>query len=257
MNNLAGRITTQGSDPSGLGRWTHVCLEGKTIDTETPNDHAHRQIYTITGYCPPQHDSSNPGDDTACMQQKRLLTMQGVTNPWPRQQWFEDLTKQITEWQSTEADILLCMDANADVMDKDFQKLLTDTGLVDLMANKLGNQLPETYNRGSTTLDHCFGSPRLAKAVKKAGYLAYNDGIPTDHRGMFLDFNRKLLYGAQQHIVKRPARTLSTKNKIGAKQYRQQASTNISSNNILKRALAIEEDAKSGFTNELKIELEK
>eukprot|EP00978_Attheya_sp_CCMP212_P007208 scaffold16728_cov60-Attheya_sp.AAC.1 len=75
MNNLAGRITTQGSDPSELGRWTHMCLEGKTIDTENPNDHAHRQIYTITGYCPPQHDSSNPGDDTAFMQQKRLLTM--------------------------------------------------------------------------------------------------------------------------------------------------------------------------------------
>eukprot|EP00978_Attheya_sp_CCMP212_P007209 scaffold16728_cov60-Attheya_sp.AAC.2 len=124
------------------------------------------------------------------------------------------------------------MDANADVMDKDFQKLLADTGLIDLMANQLGNQLPETYNRGSTTLDHCFGSPRLAKAVERAGYLAYNDGIPTDHRGMVLDFNR-------------------------AKQYRQQASTNIISNNILKRALAIEEDAKSGFTTELKTELEK
>eukprot|EP00978_Attheya_sp_CCMP212_P013527 scaffold33979_cov96-Attheya_sp.AAC.4 len=182
--------------------------------------------------------------------------MQGVTNPRPCHQWFEDLTKQITEWQSTEADILLCMDANADIMDnKDFQKLLADTGLVELMAHQLCNQLPETYNRGSTTLDQCFGSPRLAKAVERAGYLAYNDGIPTDHRGMFLDFNRKLLFslfGAQQHIVERPASTLSTKNKIGAKQYRQQASTNIISNNILKRALAIEEDAKSGFTNELK-----
>eukprot|EP00978_Attheya_sp_CCMP212_P046829 scaffold414033_cov35-Attheya_sp.AAC.1 len=73
--------------------------------------------------------------------------MQGVTNPRPRHQWFEELTKQITEWQSTEADILLCIDANADVMDKDFQKLLADTGLVDLMAHQLGNRLPETYNR--------------------------------------------------------------------------------------------------------------
>eukprot|EP00978_Attheya_sp_CCMP212_P038682 scaffold194120_cov32-Attheya_sp.AAC.1 len=109
------------------------------------------------------------------------------------------------------------MDANADVMDKDFQKLLADTGLVDLMAHQLGNQLPETYNRGSTTLDHCFGSPRLAKAVERAGYLAYNGSIPTDHLGMFLDFNRNLLFGAQQHIMERPARNLSTKNKIGAK----------------------------------------
>jgi hypothetical protein len=257
MNNLAGRITTQGSDPSGLGRWTYMCLEGKTIDTENSNNTEHRQIYTITGYCPPQQDSSTPGDDTAFMQQKRLLTMQGVTNPRPRMQWFEDLTKQITEWQSTEADVLLCMDANADVMDKDFQKLLADTGLVDLMAHQLGNQLPETYNRGSTTLDHCFGSPRIAKSVERAGYLAYNDGIQTDHRGMFLDFNRKTLFGAQQSIVEKPARTLSTKNKIGAKQYRQHASIKILSNNILKRALAIEEEAKTGFTNELQTELEK
>jgi hypothetical protein len=60
INNLAGRITTQGSDPSGLGRWTYMCLEGKTIDTENSNNTEHRQIYTITGYCPPQQDSSTP-----------------------------------------------------------------------------------------------------------------------------------------------------------------------------------------------------
>eukprot|EP00978_Attheya_sp_CCMP212_P041604 scaffold240595_cov63-Attheya_sp.AAC.4 len=74
---------------------------------------------------------------------------------------------------------------------------------------------------------------------------------------MFLDFNHKILFEAQQHLVERPARTLSTKNKLGARQYRKHGSTKIISNNILKRALAIEEDAKMGFTNELKIELEK
>ncbi len=154
INNLAGRITTQGSDPSGLGRWTYMCLEGKTIDTETSNNTEHRQIYTITGYCPPQQDSSTPGDDTAFMQQKRLLTMQGVANPLSRMQWFEDLTKHITEWQSTEADVLLCMDANADLQEPHLRKILTDTGMVDLVANKLGSELPETYVNGKRTDDH-------------------------------------------------------------------------------------------------------
>ena len=33
-NKLAGRITQQGKDPSGLGRWSYFSLEGKPINTD-------------------------------------------------------------------------------------------------------------------------------------------------------------------------------------------------------------------------------
>jgi hypothetical protein len=255
-NNLVGRLTTKGSDPSGLGRWSYVCLEGKISDPQNPENQVHSKTYSITAYCPSQPDSSTPGPDTAFMQQKRLLTLQGVEQPRPRQQFFEDLAQQVIEWQSTKATVLLSMDANADLMDKDFQKFITMTGLIDLMAYKLGTGLPETYNRGTKTIDHNLGSPILAHALEHAGYLAYNDGIVTDHRGMILDFNRAKLFGALQELAQRPERTLHTKNKLGARQYREQASDKIISNHILRRAIEIENASQTEFPPELQAELE-
>eukprot|EP00978_Attheya_sp_CCMP212_P030625 scaffold113228_cov40-Attheya_sp.AAC.2 len=97
--------------------------------------------------------------------------------------------------QEEDADVLLCTDANADILDPDFQAMISETGLIDLMAKQLGPELPETYIRGKKTVDHAYGSPRLGKSLERAGFLAFNDGIVTDHRGFFLDFNRKTLFG--------------------------------------------------------------
>eukprot|EP00978_Attheya_sp_CCMP212_P000032 scaffold97_cov54-Attheya_sp.AAC.2 len=62
---------------------------------------------------------------------------------------------------------MLCMDANADLLDPMLQKLLTDNDLVDLVGTKLGSDLPETYARGTKTIDHIFGTAILATAVKR------------------------------------------------------------------------------------------
>eukprot|EP00978_Attheya_sp_CCMP212_P045775 scaffold360121_cov35-Attheya_sp.AAC.1 len=108
---------------------------------------------------------------------------------------------------------MLCMDANAYLLDPMLQKLLTDNDLVDLVGTKLGSDLPETYARGTKTIDHIFGMAILATAVKRVGYLAYNDGILSDHRGIFIDLCRKILFGEQQPIDERASRKLITSNK--------------------------------------------
>ena len=127
-NKLAGRITHQGSDPSGLGRWSYFCLEGKQIDTDEDGHNINRKVNIITAYLVAQHDSASPGHDTAFMQQKRLLTLSGNTNPKPRKQGFLDLTKQIKAMQKDDADVLLLTDANADILDPDFQLMIKETG---------------------------------------------------------------------------------------------------------------------------------
>eukprot|EP00978_Attheya_sp_CCMP212_P020033 scaffold56873_cov59-Attheya_sp.AAC.1 len=90
------------------------------------------------------------------MQQKRRLHLKGDPNPKPRKQWAEDLSKQIGAWKKQGAEIMLCIDANADLLDPMLQKLLTDNNLVDLVGTKLGSDLPETYARGTKTIDHIF-----------------------------------------------------------------------------------------------------
>eukprot|EP00978_Attheya_sp_CCMP212_P016817 scaffold44420_cov34-Attheya_sp.AAC.3 len=134
--------------------------------------------------------------------------------------------------------------------------MLSTTGLVDLVAHQLGSCLPETNVRGKRTIHHIFGTPHIATAVRGAGFLAYNDGIVSDHRGMFLDLCRKTLFGARQNIEERKARRLTTSNKRGAAQYRQSASNSIIMNNLLKRAQDIETAAKIEFTEEVEEALE-
>ena len=255
-NKLTGRITNQGSDPSGLGRWTYFKLGGKAIGKDKNNKPIHREVYVITAYCVAQSDSSTPGHDTAFMQQKRMLHLKGDSNPKPRKQWAEDLSKQIGAWKKQGAEIMLCMDANADLLDTMLQKLLTNNDLVDLVGTQLGTDLPETYARGTKTIDHIFGTELLATAVKRVGYLAYNDGILSDHRGIFIDLCRKILFGEQQPIDERASRNLTTSNKKGARQYREHASKEIVSNKIYERALEIEAMATNNFDENAKANLE-
>eukprot|EP00978_Attheya_sp_CCMP212_P000995 scaffold2061_cov62-Attheya_sp.AAC.4 len=94
-NKLTGRITNQGSDPSGLGRWMYFKLGGKAIGKDKSNKPIHREVYVIIAYYVAQSDSSNPGHDTAFMQQKRMIHLKGDPNPKPRKQWAEDISKQI------------------------------------------------------------------------------------------------------------------------------------------------------------------
>jgi hypothetical protein len=250
INQLAGNVTTQGCDPSGMGRWSYFSIEGKLVCDATKKD-VHQKIHIISAYLVSQKDSANPGHETAFMQQKRILTLSGDSNPKPRKKGFLDLTAQIQAMQADKADVLLCTDANADILDPDFQTMILTTGLVDLMAQRLGPDLPETYIRGQKTVDHAYGSKRLAKTVEGAGYLAYNDGILADHRGFFLDLNRQKLLGQDQNVVTREERALTTNNKQGAAQYQLIASKGIISKNIPQRLKDVEQQSFNGFSPEV------
>jgi hypothetical protein len=49
------------------------------------------------------------------------------------------------------------MDANQEITGKQVQKLISSTGLIDLVATKLGANTPETQIRGSKTIDLILG----------------------------------------------------------------------------------------------------
>eukprot|EP00978_Attheya_sp_CCMP212_P004586 scaffold10016_cov54-Attheya_sp.AAC.8 len=111
------------------------------------------------------------------------------------------------------------------------------TWLVDLLvANRLGSDLPETYAQGRKIIDHVFGTATLLTLVKRAGYLAYyNDGILSDHHGIFLDLDRNICFGKQQEpLEERVPIKLTTSNIQGARQYREHANKTIVSNHIFK-----------------------
>lgn len=64
------------------------------------------------------------------------------------------------------------------------------TGLVDVLAQINDSEIPSTYiNAKKRRIDFMLMTPRAAAAVEKMGMLSFNDGILTDHRGIFVDFD--------------------------------------------------------------------
>ena len=59
------------------------------------NQKKQKTVWLVTSYGVTQSDGSQPGNDTAFMQPKRLLTTQGKANPRPKDEWIADLIKQI------------------------------------------------------------------------------------------------------------------------------------------------------------------
>jgi hypothetical protein len=132
--------------------------------------------------------------DTFYMQQRRKLAKM-KTKVNPRAQFWEDLTSFITTATADQAEVLLMLDANADMSDLEFSSFLVECGLQDLHDDCDIVPPPETYYRGKRKIDFCLGTPGVANAVTRAGITSYEGGLKySDHRALFVDINEELLF---------------------------------------------------------------
>jgi hypothetical protein len=63
------------------------------------------------------------------------------------------------------------------------------------------------------------GTPAVAQCVRRAGYLAYDNGIFSKHRGLFIDLDFTELMGAVDAITPSPARGLNSENQVSVDRY--------------------------------------
>ena len=180
-----------GQDPTGMGRWSYIELEGKEA----------RRIIILTGYrsC---NQNTKMGSATYHDQQIRILLSQGQLNPDPRTTFLDDLILQIRTWRTQKKAVLICLDANENVINPNLTqgigRILTETDLFDLHYHRHPQHpRPATYNRGNTTIDVCMGSPEFVASMTAAAILPF--GIPIqltgDHRALILDFDSRVLFG--------------------------------------------------------------
>ena len=79
--------------------------------------------------------------------------------------FWDDLTSVIQLARASHEEVLLMLDANADINDTGFSTFLLDCGLHDLH-NEISMDLhPETYYRGTRKIDFCLGTQVVASAV--------------------------------------------------------------------------------------------
>jgi len=112
--------------------------------------------------------------------------------PDPRGRIIDDLIAFINSKKDKGHDIVLMIDANETLKERNsgIRHLLDATGLVDVLAQINDSEIPSTYiNAKKRCIDFMLMTPRAAAAVEKMGMLSFNDGILTDHRGIFVDFD--------------------------------------------------------------------
>ena len=197
-------------DPSGLGRWSGLCYLGK----------GGKRLAILTAYRSPRQQPT--GGFGFYDQQHSLLLSQGVKNPNVRRQFVTDLVKFVNQLQVDGYEILVSLDANETLgQDKTFglAHLIAECTLTDL--HLLGpTNPPATYKYGAARrIDYMLGTAAVASAVCRAGYNAYDNGVFSKHRGLFIDMDFTLLMGAVDPIAPTKARVLRSEDQPSVDRY--------------------------------------
>ena len=88
-------------------------------------------------------------------------------------------------------EVILSIDANeaVDSYRIDLPELLSQTALVDTISHAHGELAPKTYLRGQRRIDFVFASESLLPHLRRSGHLGILDAIPSDHVGIWLEFD--------------------------------------------------------------------
>ena len=207
---------TSTTDPSGMGRWTEITLQGRRD----------KQITILTAYRVCERADTSHDDNTYHSQQWRHMITNEIPNPDPRQATLDDLSKRISELHQRNHAIILNIDANEHMYQTRNSKLpqwIQTNQLIDIHATLHGfTDEPETYKRGSHRIDFTLISHNLLEYITAAGILPYNTLGKGDHRALYTDVHmEQYLDDTMENINKRVPRTLTTKNPKAVKLYRE------------------------------------
>ena len=190
LNHITSRTTLSGVDSTGLGRWSWIQVSGK----------GGLRTRIITAYRPCR-STSETGLTTVWDQHSRFLRDIGITTN-PRERFDSDLRATLQEWIDNDIRIVLCIDANENVLDGPFSAMIDSIGLLNAHSTFRDIPLPATHDRGSLPISGMFVSPILHPT--RLGILRHGVGIEGDHRNMFLDFDERNFLGDDLYIIPPP-----------------------------------------------------
>jgi len=170
-NKLSHKTTTPGDDTTGLRQWCWTHLRGK----------ANHYLRIVLVYRP----CKAGGHLTTYQQQVWGLSKQGKS-VCPQDQILEDLKAQVAQWTVEGDTIIVLANINKDIRTEPITSAFWQMGLREIMTTQHGNQGPNTHNRGTNPIDGIFIPAQLIQEAT-LGYLAFGEGIPSDHWALWLD----------------------------------------------------------------------
>ena len=98
--------------------------------------------------------------------------------------------------------------------------MLRECQLYDLHTIGPDDKPPETYPYGNyRRIDYMLGTSMVQETIHRAGYLVYNDGIHSKHRGLFVDFDFQALLGQVDTITPHANRRLKSEDPVTTENY--------------------------------------
>jgi len=117
----------------------------------------------------------------------------------PRACFMVELIEEIRNWQQLGELLLVMGDFNDDTAQPSFKQRMQEVGLVDALASLHRQPHLPTYNRGATPIDAIYASPGLLLGAS-GGYLEFEDGLLSNHRGLWLDLRKEILWGGKDNL---------------------------------------------------------
>ena len=205
IGQVSSRVIESGKDKSGMGRWTWTRYQGKNEQT----------IRIAVAYRP---NKSTGGPMTVHAQQRRHLLNRSDDDD-PRERFWGDLQQEVQSWMQQGDHVVVGGDFNEDVRGRNVREKFREMGLQDAH-DSIEGEAPATYNGGSKAIDGVFISPSMR--VTRKGYLAFGDGIASDHRCIWLDISPDTIGIHRQGTEERArARRLQHQNPRTVKRYLQ------------------------------------
>ena len=131
-------MATKGSDPTKLGRWTWVRIEGK----------AGESTVFVSAYRP--CESTNDTDTVWNQHVRYYQEVREIEEPDVHALFLEDLCKILSDFRDFGHYIVLSMDANDDVRDGVVSVALDEIGIGEaVIKNHKGESVPATYTRNT------------------------------------------------------------------------------------------------------------
>ena len=230
-DDVVHRITEQGRDESGLGRWAWLRFQGRQGV----------KIRVISVYRPCDSD----GPETVNQQHQRYLTKKKRLEA-PREALYVDLYEEMSVWIDAGDQIILGIDANEDIRTGRTQEFFRALGMKEaILARHAERSPPATYNRNNSRepIDGIFVTPGL-KAVA-AGYEAFGEGCPSDHRALWADFTYEDAFGhSPPPLIAPTARRLRSEDPRLSARYQSRVKEALMESGLPQRLFDLEEKAR-------------
>jgi hypothetical protein len=207
---LLGHLTEQldfeknGKDPTGLGRWTVMTLQGEGVQTRI-----------VCGYNPCGNNRLNSG--TSYQQQRKFFVTEKGDLSCPRKKFLEDLTGLLKQWRDEGDSIVVCMDANENIYSKSIGKMLTHhegLNMQEVVREFTGKKIGPTFFQGSKPIDGIWATKDLV--ITHACIMPASFGVG-DHQLFIIDFQETSMVGLAPFKIQRfQSRRLNTKASSGA-----------------------------------------